>query len=1142
MRNDEQLDDYSLLKNKLQKFISSYYQQRWIKGSLQLLLAFICIYLITTTLEYNLYLSPAIRKFIFFFLLFSFFTLLYFWILQPLIQYYQHRSRLNDKQAAQIIGHHFPEVKDKLLNVLYLGEMNERNTSQELIQASIRQKSQSLLWVKFNDAIDWARNRKLAKYLLFPILLCLALFIFIPSLLRDSTHRLIHYDQVFAPKAPYDFVLLNKNLSVPQFESIDLKAKLEGKTLPEDLNLFYQGVKYPMLKNENGVYEFTLKNVEASSKFRLESTGFLSDEYSIDIVPRPIISSFDIDVIPPSYTGIKPFTLKSTGDIQAPEGSTAIWKFKTEHIDQIKLKLGEKWLNAEKYSNGFGIKASLMQSGNYTVLTQNNQSSIADSQKYNLALTADAHPMISVNEFNDSINEIKYYAGDVSDDYGISNLYFIINYNGRNEKFRVQIPAGKNSSFHFSTHKLFDKYPKGSELNYYFEVLDNDGVHGPKASRSSSYSMKKLSEKELKKVVDNNATQIRNEISKSLQDAKQFQKDLEQVKKKMLEKDKLDFNDKKMIEDLLKKQEELQKKLENSKDDIKRNFDKKNELNKQEHSLLDQQKQLEEIIEQMKNPELKDLLQKINELLEKQDKKELLQNINQMDNKSEKMEKNFDRLLQLYKNLDYKQKLNDMIDKLDAMSKEQEKLALESEQQKDTKEKQKGLNEEMKEAQKKMEELSKLNNEVNKTDKKEMEEVKKDLDEAASDQENAEKEMNEGSPKSGSDKQKKAAEKIKEAKEKLDKLKKKQKKKQNAEDEKMMRRLLENVIFLSFEQEKILEKTKMTSVQSPNYIKLMQAEQKLKEDFKLVEDTLYKIASRQAKIRKFIFEEVDKVTNNTESAIKQLVNRRSDLAISHEQFAMAAYNKLGLMLSESLKQMQEEEEDEDSSGSDQQCDNPKPGKKKKKPSMSLEKLGEMQQQLNEQMEKLQQQMKDKGKDGKEGKDGKNPAGQKPGESGQGGQQGQTPSQKEANGKEAAEFAKIAAQQQAIRNLLKKMEEQANQPDKSGKKPFGNELKDAMEKMNQTEKDLVNRRFYDEMMKRQREIQIKLLESAKAEREQDEETRRESERAKNIKPDMPLELKQYLENKKQNETQIHRSAVGLTPYFKSLSEKYFQLIK
>jgi hypothetical protein len=653
------------------------------------------------------------------------------------------------------------------------------------------------------------------------------------------------------------------------------------------------------------------------------------------------------------------------------------------------------------------------------------------------------------------------------------------------------------------------------------------------------FSQKKLSEKELEEVVDNNTAQIQNELAKSLKDAKQFQADLEQMKKKMLEKNQMDFNDKKLIEDLLKKQDELQKKLENSKENIKRNFDKKNELTKQEQSMLNQQQQLEEIIEQMKNPELKDLLQKINELLEKQDKKELLQNINQMDVKSEKMEKNLDRLLNLYKNLDYKQKLNDMIDKLEALSKEQKKLALESEMQKDTKTAQKGLNEEMKEVRKKMDELIKLNSEVNKTDKIEFEEAKKDIDDAAAQQEGAEKELNDGSPKSGGKKQEKASEKMNDAKEKLSKLKKNQKKKQKAEDAKMMRRLLENVIFLSFEQEKILEKTKTTSIQSPSYLKLIQYQQKIKEDFKLVEDTLYKIASRQAKIRKFIFEEVDKVNSNTDLSVKRLVDRRIDLAISNEQFSMSAYNKLGLMLSESLKNMQDEDEDENSSDSDQQCDNPKPGKKKKK-SMSLEKLGEMQQQLNEQMEQLQKKMKEKSQQpGKYGMP-QNPNGQQSGE--QQGQSGQQKGQDGNNGKDAAEFAKIAAQQQAIRNLLKKIEEQSNSPDKSGKKPFGNELKDAMDKMNQTEKDLVNKRFYDEMMMRQREIQIKLLESAKAEREQGEETRRESERAKNVKPDMPQELKQYLENKKQNEAQIQRTPVGLNPYFKKLSEKYFQLIK
>lgn len=1128
--SNEAASSYEILIKKLQGFISNYYLQRWLKGLLQLLLVFLSFYLITSTLEYNLYFGVSVRKAIFFIAIIGFFILLGYWILLPLWHYIDNKRRLNQKQAAHIIGKYFPEVSDKLLNVIYLQEMKGESKSYELIEASIHQKSKSLMVYRFTDAVDWAKNRKLAKYLLIPFLILLGMLVFIPTLLKDSSHRLFHYNQVFSPKAPFDFILLNKNLKVPQYESLSIQAKLQGKSLPENMNLVYNGIHYPMDMDEKGNYCFTVKNIATNTPFRLEAASFLSEEYNITIVPKPIVGSFELEIIPPQYTGIKSYQQKNIGDIQAPEGSTVIWKFYTENVDNISLTLKDKSYQAEKFSNGYGLKLRLLDVNTYSVKLRNHQSPYIDTQRYGISLTSDAHPVLSVNEFNDSIHEVKYYAGDVSDDYGVSSLYFIIQYAGKQERFRVNVPTGKNANFNFSTFNLFKKYPQGAHLEYYFELYDNDQIHGPKSVRSSIYTLKKLTEKEIEKVVDNHASQIQSELKKSLQDAKQFQKEIELAKKKLLEKEKLDFNDKKLMEELLKKQEELQQKLESTKDEIKRNFEKKNELTQQEKSILDQQKQLEEIIEQMKNPELKELLNKINELLNKEDKKELLQNMKQMDEKSEKMEKNFDRLLQLYKNLDYKQKLNDMIDKLEELSKEQKKLSNEAALDKNNQQEQKKLSDEVKEAKKKLQELSKLNDEINKTDEKEMEDVKNEMNNASSEQEDAEKELSEGDTKSGSQKQDNASKKLDEAKKKLDELKKKQKKKQNAEDARMMRRLLENVIYLSFEQERILDKTKITPVNSPSFLSLMQNEQRLKEDFKLIEDTLYKIASRQSKIRKFIFEEVDKINSQTDLSIKRLVDRRPDLAIPHEQFSMEAYNKLGLMLSESLKNIQEDEEENESDA--QQCNNPSSKGKKKKKSMSMDKLAEMQQQLNEQMEKLQQKLGEKGKQGKQGSP----------KQGEGEKQGQTPSDKEQNAKESAEFAKIAAQQQAIRNMLKKIEEQNNTPDKSGKKPFGNELKDAMEKMNQTESDLVNKRFYDDMLKRQKEIQIKLLESAKAEREQDEETRRESERAKNTPPDMPSSLKQYLENKKQNESQIQRTPVGLTPYFKSLSEKYFKLIR
>jgi hypothetical protein len=298
---------------------------------------------------------------------------------------------------------------------------------------------------------------------------------------------------------------------------------------------------------------------------------------------------------------------------------------------------------------------------------------------------------------------------------------------------------------------------------------------------------------------------------------------------------------------------------------------------------------------------------------------------------------------------------------------------------------------------------------------------------------------------------------------------------------------------------------------------VIQEQKKIKDDFGMIEDSLYKLASRQNVVKKMIFEEVEKINGYTKRSISFLAERQVPNAIPQEQFAMTSFNNLALMISESLRKMNENDDDDDSD-SDQSCDNPKKGKKKKP--ASAKKLAEMQQELNQQLENLKKQM--------EGKE--NPGGAMP--------------NKMSGGKDgmSQQLAKIAAQQAAIRNALKELENKANQPGKDGKKPLGEGLGDVIQKMEQTEKEIVNKKVYNEMLKRQKEIEVKLLEAAKAEREQDEENKRESQSTKDIPAPIPADLKKYLDQKKENENNLKKNPVGLTPFYKSLVEKYFEMLK
>lgn len=1123
---------YRELEVKLKDFIKKYYLQKIIKGILSLGLIFIPIYLITTTLEYNFYFNPQIRTLIFWGGLVLFLALFSYWILIPAFYLFNVKKQLDQKQAANIIGNHFPEIQDKLTNVLMLKEMHTDHQSNDLILASIEQKAKNLKIVKFSEAIDWARNRKLLKYVSIPAVLLLLIGLIFPTFLSESTNRLIHYNQIFEKKAPFDFVLLSKSLKVYQYNDIEISAKFEGKNIPTQMSILVDGISQKMSETSKGIYSIKLPSIAKKTPFRLESVGFYSPEYVIDILPKPILNSTEIEIYPPAYTLLPHTTQKDIGDISAPEGSTIVWKFKTDHIDALNIVMGGLKYPAQKFSNGFGLKKSLLNIQQYTIQYTNHSSDKIDSLSYAVSLTPDAHPNIFVQEFNDSIQGIKYYAGDVSDDYKVVKLQVVIEAPNKRTHYDIPFTSAKNSSFSFSMRKLVAQYPKGSKLNYYFLVWDNDAVHGSKSTKSDMFTYQVLTDRQVEKQIDAQSNEIKNDLSKAIESAKKFQKETEDLKKKMLEKKNLDYNDKKQVENLLEKQKELQKQLEQTKEELKRNFDKKNNLTEQEKNILEKQKLLEELLEQIKNPELNQLLQKMEEMLQKMDKNELLNQMEKMDEKNDKLEKELDRMLNLYKNLDYQQKVNDAIDKLDQLAKDQERLSKESEMDKNTLEKQKELGQKTEEIKQDIDKLKKMSEELKKGAKEDLEEALQDIKDAEKDMDKAEEELKDNDKKEGSKNQKSASEKLEKSKSKLNKLKKKQKKKEKAEDARMMRRLLENIVYLSFEQEKLIDLSAKISTQSPSYPKLFQTQQKLKEDFAMVEDSLYKLAARQSVVKKMIFEEVDKINSNTKSAIKYLTDRNPQIAISKEQFAMASYNNLGLMISESLKKMQEEEDENESDiEGGEMCDNPKPSKKKGKPSAM--KLAQMQQQLNEQMENLKKQMEGKkdGKMGKDGKEGKEGQFGKDGNSGQNGDKGMN-----------EQIAKIAAQQQAIRNALKQLENSKNQPDKSGKKPLGNQLEDAMKKMEQTEKELVNKQFYNEMLKRQKDIEVKLLEAAKAERQQDEEKERESKSTQDIVPPLPPELQKYLDKKRELSNQQKKEPVGLTPYFKSLVEKYYKLIR
>jgi hypothetical protein len=213
------------------------------------------------------------------------------------------------------------------------------------------------------------------------------------------------------------------------------------------------------------------------------------------------------------------------------------------------------------------------------------------------------------------------------------------------------------------------------------------------------------------------------------------------------------------------------------------------------------------------------------------------------------------------------------------------------------------------------------------------------------------------------------------------------------------------------------------------------------------------------------------------------------------------------MLDEAKQGMQDEMQQQQSKSG--KCSKPKkkPGGK---PSMKT--LEDMQKQLGDQIKQMKADQ-DKQKDGKSGK---------------GGQQ------------MSKELAEGAAKQEAIRRQIQKMQEEMNQKN-GGTKP-GDAMDDIQKKMDQVEKDLVNKNITDETIKRQQEIMVRMLESDKADKKQEMDEQRESHTAQNKNNPNPPLLAKYLQMKQKEVEMLHTVPPGLNQYYREKVKTYFQDLK
>ena len=1117
-------NSYDILISKLDEFIRKFYKNKLIKGLIYTISLVAVFFIVINLLEYFGRFEMAIRMVLFFsFVIFTVVITTRFFII-PLLKLYKIGKVISYEQAAEIIGKHFGNVQDKLLNTLQLKHIAIAETdNSELIEASINQKIQELKPIPFVNAVDFKANRKYLKFAVIPIIIILIILLARPSAITETSERILKYNTFYEVPAPFSFVIENSILEAIQQQDFDLNVKIEGNEIPDEIYLIADGVKNKLQKINTVSFKYTFKNIQKDINFQLAAAEIKSKPYQLSVIPKPIILNFDIKLNYPAYTGKKDEILDNIGDMVVPDGTKVEWCFVTRETSKLTFLFGDKSiLLSQKGNNIFAYTALLRKSFSYAIKPENKRMKLNDSLVYSVNVIPDAYPMIQVDEMKDSLYEKRlYFRGVIKDDYGFNKVLFYyssFNVMDTSERFQkvIEIPVNKTLNqqefFHYFDMENLVTQP-GDQVEYFFEVYDNDAINGSKVSRSQKMSFKAPTLSEIEKNSDDNNKEIKDEMEKVIRDAQKLQKQIKDLNKKLIDKKALNWEDKKQIKELLEKQKEIKESVEKISLQNKENFIKDQQYKKLNEEIAIKQKELEKLFQETMTDEMKKMMEELQKLMENVEKDKVGEMLDKMKLNAEDISKQLDRNLEIFKQLEFEKKLTENIDKLDKLAEEQKKLAEETAQNKktaeDLKKNQEDLNKKFDDFKKSMDDLEKKNKELeNPNDLKRDENKENSISQEQKNSSNAlENKKNSKASKS----QNNAAQQMQEMSDKMKDMQEEMEQEQMGEDAETIRAILKSLLKISFRQESIINKSQQISVKDPKYQEIINDQSTIKDDLKMVEDSLLALSKRQIKIQPIINKEISSINDNVEKALNELLgmntigyfgNVQNQNAISRQQYVMTSVNNLALLLNESMEQMKQEmsSKKKDGKGS-KSCSKPGSGQKSSK---SMKSMRQMQEELNKQLEEM--------------KAGKKPNGQK---------QGQSQSMNE-------QLARMAAQQEAIR---RQMQQYMDELKKQGEKP-GNALNDLMNQMEKTETDLVNKMISQETLNRQQQILTRLLEHEKAEQKREQEEKRESTEAKEQKYSNPNLFLQY-KRIKSNEQEILKSVPPvMNTYYKNKVNEYF----
>lgn len=690
------------LQDRLQQVRRKEWKTQLLQGALQTGLGLLAGWILLLAAEATFHLSASFRTGLVLFFLALAVAAAVWWIGRPLGRLLGFLRGEDDERTAARIGEAFPEIKDRLQNLLQL--LHDRESaaqfySVDLIDASFRDLSGTLHATDFSTMIDRTALRSMARFFPAMLLFTGVLLALLPGTLGGAAYRLLHCAEEFTPPPEYEFTVSPGNAEVVKGDDVNISVKVGGQ-LRDALTLLIRPAgqaafeEMKLHQASDGMWHAALSRLRVSTQYSVRAGSAQSEMYLLHVLDRPVVNALRLHLTFPSYSGLPARWLdENVGDVQALAGTRIQFTLEaSKELDSAAAVFSDSTSHPLSVdgSTASGTLALRKERSYHVHVIDREGIGNADPIEYTLRLISDAGPTISIVAPGTNLDIV----GDeqlpmlfrLSDDYGISRLRLAhrlvhSKYERPADGFTtIEVPlsgrAGLDwlvpSTWVLSTLRLVPE----DVVEYYAEVFDNDAVTGPKSARSETFTLRLPSMDEVFADLDKEHDEMRETLVKALTEAQEAKKEMDELSRALKKpQQRLSWEEQQKAADLTRQYQEIQKKMSDVQQTVDKMLNEMQKNNVLSQETLEKYQELQQVMEQMRSPEFAEAMKRLQDAMQQMTPEAMQQAMQQFSFSEEQFRKSIERTLNLLKRIQIEQKMDEMVKRAEEMHKLQEQLA-----------------------------------------------------------------------------------------------------------------------------------------------------------------------------------------------------------------------------------------------------------------------------------------------------------------------------------------------------------------------------------------------------------------------------------------------------------------------------------